>query len=149
MTGIASIRQDAARRFGELGFPTTRDEEWRFTNVSSIAKTQFSAAPSDLNAWEGAQLDPCLSLNEGGLRLVFINGRLQGGPVAEVDQVVGAVVIIFADAEAVLVLVILDRDVVVLPACGSDMSTAAFFAHADPTGLEPVTARLTGGRSAN
>jgi Fe-S cluster assembly protein SufD len=75
MTGIASIRQDAARRFGELGFPTTRDEEWRFTNVSSIAKTQFSAAPSDLNAWEGAQLDPCLSLNEGGLRLVFINGR--------------------------------------------------------------------------
>jgi Fe-S cluster assembly protein SufD len=75
MTGIASIRQDAARRFAELGFPTTRDEEWRFTNVSSIAKTQFSAAPSDLNTWEGAQLDPCLSLNEGGLRLVFINGR--------------------------------------------------------------------------
>jgi Fe-S cluster assembly protein SufD len=75
MTGIASIRQDAARRFAELGFPTTRDEEWRFTNVSSIAKTQFSAAPSDLNAWEGAQLDKRLSLNEVGLRLVFVNGR--------------------------------------------------------------------------
>ena len=75
MTGIASIRQDAARRFAELGFPTTRDEEWRFTNVSSIAKTQFSAAPSDLNAWEGAQLDQSLSPNEGGPRLVFINGR--------------------------------------------------------------------------
>src|SRR5260370_913686 len=75
MTGIASIRQDAARHFAELGFPTTRDEEWRFTNVSSIARTQFSAAPSDLNAWEGAQLDQRLSLNEGGLRLVFINGR--------------------------------------------------------------------------
>lgn len=75
MTGMASIRQDAARRFAELGFPTTRDEEWRFTNVSSIAKTQFSAAPSDLNAWEGAQLDQSLSPNEGGPRLVFINGR--------------------------------------------------------------------------
>ena len=75
MTGITSIRQDAARRFAELGFPTTRDEEWRFTNVSSIAKTQFSAAPSDLNAWEGAQLDQSLFPNEGGPRLVFINGR--------------------------------------------------------------------------
>jgi Fe-S cluster assembly protein SufD len=75
MTGIASIRQDAARRFNELGFPTTRDEEWRFTNVSSIAKTQFSAAPSDLNTWERAQLDQRLSPNEGGPRLVFINGR--------------------------------------------------------------------------
>ena len=75
MTGIASIRQDAARRFAELGFPTTRDEEWRFTNVSSIAKTQFSAAPSDLNAREVAQFDQSLSPNEGGPRLVFINGR--------------------------------------------------------------------------
>src|SRR5450755_2310286 len=75
MTGITSIRQDAARRFDELGFPTTRDEEWHFTNVSSIAKTQFSPAPSDLNAWEGAQLDQSLSPNEGGPRLVFINGR--------------------------------------------------------------------------
>jgi Fe-S cluster assembly protein SufD len=75
MTGITSIRQDAARRFAELGFPTTRDEEWRFTNVSSIAKTQFSAAPSDLNAREVAQFDQSLFPNEGGLRLVFINGR--------------------------------------------------------------------------
>jgi Fe-S cluster assembly protein SufD len=73
MTSIASIRQDAAQRFAEMGFPTTRDEEWRFTNVSSIAKTQFSAA-TDLNAWQGAQPDQSLSLTEGGARLVFING---------------------------------------------------------------------------
>ena len=57
MTGITSIRQDAARRFAELGFPTTRDEEWRFTNVSSIAKTQFSPAPADLNQEEAELLD--------------------------------------------------------------------------------------------
>jgi len=75
MTGIEPIRQDAARRFAEMGFPTTRDEEWRFTNVSSIAKTQFSAAPSDLTAEEAELLDQHLFPNEGGLRLVFINGR--------------------------------------------------------------------------
>src|SRR4051812_43354836 len=49
------------------GVSDDTDEEWRFTNVSSIAKTQFSDAPSDLNARDGAQLDPSLSLNEGGL----------------------------------------------------------------------------------
>lgn len=75
MTRMEAIRQDAARRFAELGFPTTRDEEWRFTNVSSIAKTQFSPAPSHWNAPEEAQLDESLSPSEGGLRLVFINGR--------------------------------------------------------------------------
>jgi Fe-S cluster assembly protein SufD len=75
MTRIEAIRQNAALRFAELGFPTTRDEEWRFTNVSSIAKTQFAAAPSDVNAREVAQLDESLSPSEGGLRLVFVNGR--------------------------------------------------------------------------
>jgi len=25
-------------RFAELGFPTLRDEDWRFTNVAAIAK---------------------------------------------------------------------------------------------------------------
>ncbi len=75
MTGITSIRQDAARRFAELGFPTTRDEEWRFTNVSSIAKTQFSPAPAGLNEEEAELLDQHLFPNEGSPRLVFINGR--------------------------------------------------------------------------
>ena len=75
MTGMASIRQDAGRRFAESGFPTTRDEEWRFTNVSSIAKTQFSPAPADLNEEEAELLDQHLVPNEGGPRLVFINGR--------------------------------------------------------------------------
>jgi Fe-S cluster assembly protein SufD len=75
MTGLTSIRQEAALRFAELGFPTTRDEEWRFTNVSSIARTQFSAAPADLNAEEAELLDQHLFPNEGGPRLVFINGR--------------------------------------------------------------------------
>ena len=74
MMGIASIRQDAALRFAELGFPTTRDEEWRFTNVSAIAKTHFSAAPTDLNVWKGKQLDLSLFPHEGGPRLIFING---------------------------------------------------------------------------
>ena len=28
-------------RFAELGFPTTHDEEWRFTNVAPIARTDL------------------------------------------------------------------------------------------------------------
>ena len=72
---LASIREDAARRFDELGFPSRRDEEWRFTNVSSIAKTQFAAAPSALNAREAEQFEQRLYPRESGPRLVFINGR--------------------------------------------------------------------------
>ena len=75
MTDLALIRQDAARHFARLGFPTTRDEEWRFTNVAPIARTEFLAAPSDLTGWAEGQLDQGLAWSEGGFRLVFVNGR--------------------------------------------------------------------------
>jgi hypothetical protein len=38
---LRKLRQDAFARFCEVGFPTTHDEDWRFTNVSAIAQTAF------------------------------------------------------------------------------------------------------------
>ena len=38
----------AFARFAELGFPTTHDEEWRFTNVAPIARTTFAPAHCDV-----------------------------------------------------------------------------------------------------
>src|SRR5437899_8882867 len=38
---LQQLRESAFQRFAELGFPTTRDEDWRFTNVAPIARTSF------------------------------------------------------------------------------------------------------------
>ena len=38
---LAKLRENAFARFAELGFPTPRNEEWRFTNVAPIARTKF------------------------------------------------------------------------------------------------------------
>src|SRR5436309_5113770 len=38
---LRRLRDDAFARFCEVGFPTTHDEDWRFTNVSAIARTPF------------------------------------------------------------------------------------------------------------
>jgi Fe-S cluster assembly protein SufD len=66
-------RRDAgARAFGALGFPTVRDEEWRFTSVSAIAGGDFPPArPAALDA---AQL-AALPYTDAAHRLVFVNGR--------------------------------------------------------------------------
>ena len=40
---LAERRRTAIERFAELGFPTTRDETWRFTPVTAIARTPFAA----------------------------------------------------------------------------------------------------------
>src|ERR1035441_1197938 len=44
---MQSLRDRAFARFAELGFPTTHNEEWRFTNVSAIARTAFTPGAPD------------------------------------------------------------------------------------------------------
>ena len=49
-------RGEGGARFAELGFPTTRDEDWRFTSVALIAELEFTAAKADATA----SLDGCV-----------------------------------------------------------------------------------------
>src|SRR5262245_7794073 len=49
--GLQDLRDQAASRFVELGFPTVREEEWRFTNVQPIVSSEFKlATPAKLDA---------------------------------------------------------------------------------------------------
>jgi len=75
---LKKLREDAFARFCDVGFPTTKDEDWRFTNVSAIARTQFRAAP----AYEKSRLaESGFGVFNGGADaarsafLLFINGR--------------------------------------------------------------------------
>ena len=62
-----------AERFATLGFPTVRNEEWRFTSVSQIAGAELSLAPASLPLDE-ARLETFLYA-DAPHRLVFVNGR--------------------------------------------------------------------------
>ena len=69
---LHDVRDKAAARFAALGFPSVRDEEWRFTNVAPIASTDFRpAAEAEVTA------DEVAALPYGGLpyRMVVVNGR--------------------------------------------------------------------------
>ena len=46
--GCATLRAEAFARFCETGFPTTHDEDWRFTNVSTIARRAIRAGKGSL-----------------------------------------------------------------------------------------------------
>jgi Fe-S cluster assembly protein SufD len=39
---IRELRETAFRRFAQLGFPTTHEEDWRFTSVAPIARTVWA-----------------------------------------------------------------------------------------------------------
>jgi Fe-S cluster assembly protein SufD len=71
---LRSLREGAFAQFAETGFPTTKNEDWRFTNVSAISQTPFRAAPDAGESVSSAVLRPLLSADTV-CRLVFVNGR--------------------------------------------------------------------------
>jgi Fe-S cluster assembly protein SufD len=72
---LRCIREEAMARFAELGFPTLRDEEWRFTNVTPLAKIAFRPAAGERDAICPPKLRQVLGGTEGAARLVFVNGH--------------------------------------------------------------------------
>lgn len=71
---IREMRRSAISRFDEIGFPTTRNEEWKYTGVEPIARLPFETnegvapkVPHDAVA-ELAFTDPAYN------RIVFVNG---------------------------------------------------------------------------
>jgi len=69
---LKSLREDAMAVFREKGFPSSKKEEWRFTNVKGLTERKFSrtSKPGDIG---GHQVD-AYSVNAGNGRLVFVDG---------------------------------------------------------------------------
>ena len=70
---FASLRDEAFGCFDRLGFPTTRLEDWRFTNVAPIADTAFVPVVQ-ATGYSRAALDGLHLARLGGPELVFVNG---------------------------------------------------------------------------
>ena len=71
---LESLRQSAFERFSATGFPTTRDEDWRFTNISPIAQTNFQLSRNGHRLPTPQQIQPYL-LAGAACHLVFVDGR--------------------------------------------------------------------------
>ncbi|MFQ5994431.1 MAG: Fe-S cluster assembly protein SufD [Acidiferrobacterales bacterium] len=72
---VQRTRETALSRFDEQGFPTTRDEEWKYTNVASIQHGVFTpTGPSRGGIRAVAQIDRFLFADMVCHRLVFVDG---------------------------------------------------------------------------
>lgn len=63
---LSPRRQAAMQSFGERGFPTRKDELWRYTSVAPLTDTAFRPAAGGTPRNDVGLLD--------GIRLVFVNG---------------------------------------------------------------------------
>lgn len=72
---LTRTRHGAIERFRTLGFPTTRDEDWRFTSVAPIADSRFELARNGASSVGPEDLAPFQWQGDLAATLVFVNGR--------------------------------------------------------------------------
>ncbi len=70
---LRDLRARGAARFGALGFPTTRQEEWKSTSVAPVAATSFRLA--DGAPTNAAELVGRVRIPGAAVELVVLNGR--------------------------------------------------------------------------
>ncbi|MFL6286639.1 MAG: Fe-S cluster assembly protein SufD [Pyrinomonadaceae bacterium] len=70
---VARLREGAFARFEELGFPTTDEEDWKYTNVASIARAEFMPAEGSTKLESGA-VENFASAEAKRSCLVFVDG---------------------------------------------------------------------------
>lgn len=73
VSALGALRARGFARFSEVGFPTTRLESWRFTNIAPVAQRQFTVpATTDL---ESSAIVPFELTGVDGPQIVCVDGR--------------------------------------------------------------------------
>ncbi len=70
---VQRLRRAAIARFDELGFPTSRNEDWKFTSLTALTKVPFRPAEPADDSLKAAQLSNVLGM-DAACRLVFVDG---------------------------------------------------------------------------
>jgi Fe-S cluster assembly protein SufD len=85
---LSDLRAQGRARFDAVGFPTTRDEEWKYTDVTPIANLSFAPQPN-LN---GVSYSLESFLFGDAHRLVFLNGHFAAEQSSIGELPVGVIV---------------------------------------------------------
>jgi Fe-S cluster assembly protein SufD len=72
---VNDSRQEAIKNFENKGFPTKKDEAWKYTSLKSIIKEDFSVFPKQENAIEFKDVKKYFLHEVDTYKLVFIDGK--------------------------------------------------------------------------
>src|SRR5208337_1654442 len=73
---LKSIREQARARASQLGFPNSRQEEWRFTNMAPLLQLPLHAAAANGRGLSARDIAP-FRLFADGPCLVFVDGMFR------------------------------------------------------------------------
>lgn len=70
---LKSVRENAFAYFTENGFPTTKNEAWKYTNVAPVAQEDFGF---DAGEFDAESLKKFTYAESAGSQLIFVDGKL-------------------------------------------------------------------------
>jgi Fe-S cluster assembly protein SufD len=96
---LSRLRASAMARFSERGFPTQKDEDWKYTNTNPIIRTPFIlASQTEPESFDKKIFDAQYSVLSCSARLVFIDGKLSPGASFVADTAGGLIIESLAEA---------------------------------------------------
>jgi len=93
---IASLRQVAFDRFEKEGFPTVKNEEWKYTNLHSLISTPYELG-TEAEIHNDINISKAVIPELEAYRIVLVNGRFSPS-LSTLDEEIGLVVKTIADA---------------------------------------------------
>lgn len=100
LSWLVDGRSRAMAGFVELGLPSQKVEEWRYSNLSPLANTDFTAPELTAADLVRAEINERFGEMKSMARLVFVNGWLDGASSELTNLPVGVRVLGLADAIA-------------------------------------------------
>ena len=96
---LGRLRETALERFKEIGFPSIKDEDWKYTNVAPLTKVNFqSGITVSPTAVTMASVDELGCVEARNSQLVFVNGVLRKDLSSVSDIPPGVIAIDLAEA---------------------------------------------------
>ncbi|GAA4803923.1 Fe-S cluster assembly protein SufD [Litoribaculum gwangyangense] len=74
-TYVHDIRNDAIKIFEEKGFPTKKEEAWKYTSLNKVLKEDYSVFPKQENALEYRDVKKYFIHDIDTYKIVFIDGK--------------------------------------------------------------------------
>ena len=75
---LGILRAKAAHNFAQIGLPTSKHEDWRFTNINPIRKTNFTPANGQAT-FSSTDIKQFLFDDLDAINIVFVNGHFDPG----------------------------------------------------------------------
>ncbi|WP_323787602.1 Fe-S cluster assembly protein SufD [Psychroserpens sp.] len=72
---VHDVRCEAIKTFEDKGFPSKRDEAWKYTSLNSILKHDYSVFPKTENALEYSDIKKYFIHDIDSYKIVFIDGK--------------------------------------------------------------------------